>query len=117
MRTSETIPNLHVDDIEAAGAFFGDVLGLTDQEMGLDWVTRWVDDESGAAVQLVTQDATAPEDSVVTVKVDDVEAAYAAAQTAGHEIVHPLTDEPWGITRFFVRVPGGAVINVAQHRT
>lgn len=117
MRTSETIPNLHVDDIEAAGAFFGDVLGLTHQEMGLDWVTRWVDDESGAAVQLVTQDATAPEDSVVTVKVDDVEAAYAAAQTAGHEIVHPLTDEPWGITRFFVRAPGGAVINVAQHRT
>lgn len=115
MRAIETIPNLHVDDIKASGAFFSDVLGLTHVDMGLDWVSRWVDDESGAAVQLVTRDATAPEDSAMTVKVDDVEAAYAVAQAAGHEIVHPLTHEPWGITRFFVRAPGGAVINVAQH--
>ena len=30
-------------------------------------------------------------------------------------MVYPLTDEPWGVRRFFVRAPGGHVINVAQH--
>ena len=34
---------------------------------------------------------------------------------AGCEIVHPLTDEPWGVRRFFVRDPNGAVINVMRH--
>ncbi|WP_442938629.1 VOC family protein [Nocardia sp. Root136] len=58
----------------------------------------------------------APENPVVSVKVDDVEAALAAAQQRGYEIVYPLTTEPWGITRFFVRAPDGNVFNIAQHR-
>ena len=37
------------------------------------------------------------------------------AQLLGAEIVYPLTDEPWGLRRFFVRDPDGAVINVTQH--
>ena len=28
-----------------------------------------------------------------------------------------LTNEPWGVRRFFVRDPNGAVINVMQHIT
>ena len=68
-------------------------------------------------MQLVSGDATAPEDSVISVQVDDVDAAYAEAQRLGHEIVHPLTTEPWGVRRFFVRDPDGNVINVAAHRS
>jgi uncharacterized glyoxalase superfamily protein PhnB len=32
-------------------------------------------------------------------------------------IVHPLTDEPWGVRRFFVRDPTGVVVNVLGHRS
>lgn len=53
----------------------------------------------------------------MTIKVDDVDAAYEEAQRRGYEVVHPLTDEPWGIRRFFVRNPDGQAINVAQHRS
>lgn len=116
MKVQEIITNLHVDDLADARAFFGDFLGLEHVDMGLDWVTRYVDADSGSAVQLVTGDATAPEDSAMTVKVDDVDAAYATAVASGLEIVHPLGDEEWGIRRFFVRAPGGAVVNIAQHR-
>ena len=51
----------------------------------------------------------------MSIEVDDVDAAYTEAQRAGLEIVRPLTDEPWGIRRFFVREPGGGVVNVAMH--
>lgn len=64
----------------------------------------------------MTRDATGPEDPVISVKVDDIEAAYAEAQVRGYEIVQPLTTEEWGVTRFFVRAPDGNVLNVAQHR-
>lgn len=30
-------------------------------------------------------------------------------------MVYPLTEEPWGVRRFFVAGPGGAVINVMAH--
>lgn len=42
---------------------------------------------------------------MLTVKV--VDDAYAAARRLGYEIVHPLATKPWGIRRFFVRVPDG----------
>ncbi|MDT5327002.1 MAG: hypothetical protein QOF25_4154, partial [Mycobacterium sp.] len=69
-----------------------------------------------AVVQLVTRDATAPVDSVISVHVgDQVEAAYEEAQRRGFEIVHPLTTEPWGVRRFFVRAPDGNVVNIVSH--
>lgn len=69
-----------------------------------------------AAVQLVTRDATSPVDSVISVHVgDEVEAAYEEARRRGLEIVHPLTTEPWGVRRFFVRAPDGNVVNIVSH--
>ena len=116
MRAVEAITNLHTDDIERAREFFG-FLGLTEEGMNQGWVARFVSADSGACVQVVTRDATAPEDSAMTIKVDDVDATYDEVQRRGYEIVHPITDEPWGIRRFFVRSPDGHVINVARHRS
>jgi predicted enzyme related to lactoylglutathione lyase len=115
VRATEVITNLHTDDVGRAREFFG-FLGLTEVGMDQGWVARFVSPDSGACVQVVTRDATAPEDSVMTVKVDDVDAALAEARRRGYEIVHPVTDEPWGVRRFFVRSPDGHVVNVAQHR-
>ena len=46
----------------------------------------------------------------------DSRVAYAEAQRRGFEIVHLLTEEPWGVRRFFVRAPDGNVINIVSHR-
>ncbi len=114
MKAVEIITNLHTDDVERAREFFR-FLGLTEDGMNQGWVARFSSPDSCACVQVVTRDATAPEDSVMTIKVDDVDAAYEEAQQRGYEIVHPITNEPWGIRRFFVRSPDGHVINVARH--
>lgn len=66
-----------------------------------------------ANVQLVTRYETAHENSV---RVDDIDGAYTEAQERGYEIVHPLTTEDWGVTSFFLRAPGGNVVNIVQHR-
>ena len=115
MRVIRVTTDLTVPDIEGARDFYSDYLGLAGQDLGLEWVTRFVVPSSGEHIQLVSKDATAPENLLLTVKVDDVEDAYAAACRRGYEIVHPLTTEPWGIRRFFVRAPDGTVLNIAQH--
>ena len=33
----------------------------------------------------------------------------------GHEIAYELTDEPWGVRRFYVRDPVGKLLNVLSH--
>lgn len=39
-------------------------------------------------------------------------AAHAEAVRRGLRVVYPLTDEPWGVRRFFVEDPSGTVVNV-----
>ncbi|MBD8077768.1 VOC family protein [Cellulosimicrobium arenosum] len=116
MRVISVIADIPVADIDAAKDFYAEYLGLSDEEFDLGWVARFTSPESGANVQLVTRDATAQENPVVSVKVDDVEAAFDEARSRGYEIVHPVTTEPWGVTRFFVRAPDGTVVNIVQHR-
>jgi catechol 2,3-dioxygenase-like lactoylglutathione lyase family enzyme len=116
MRVTQIIADLHVPDVKAAKGFYTDYLGLTEEEFNLGWVARYTSPETGINLQLITRDATAPVDPVISVKVDDVEAAHSQAQQRGYEIVHPLTTEEWGVTRFFVRAPDGNVLNVVQHR-
>jgi catechol 2,3-dioxygenase-like lactoylglutathione lyase family enzyme len=115
MRVISVIADIAVPDLNAARSFYTDYLGLGVEEINLGWVSRFTSPETGANVQLVTRDATAPENPVVSVKVDDIDEALAEAQRRGYEIVHPLTTEPWGVTRFFVRAPDGNVLNIAQH--
>ena len=116
MHVTGVTANLPVSDVEAARRFYGDYLGLGVEEMNLGWVARYRTDDGRASVQVVTRDATSPVDSVLSVHVGDgVEDAYAEAQRRGYEIVHPLTLEPWGVRRFFVRDPDGNVINVVSH--
>lgn len=116
MRANGIMTNLPVADIEAAKGFYTDYLGLSIEEFNLGWVARYTSPDSRTSVQLVTRDATAPEDSVISVQTDDVERAYEEAKQLGYEIVHPLTTEPWGVRRFFVRAPDGNVLNIVSHR-
>jgi predicted enzyme related to lactoylglutathione lyase len=116
MRVQGVIADLHVADIASAKSFYADYLGLSVEEFNMGWVARYTSPDTGAHLQLVTRDASAPENPVATIKVDDVEAALADANRRGYEIVHPLTTEPWGVRRFFVRAPDGNVYNIAQHR-
>ncbi|MEU8613364.1 VOC family protein [Actinoplanes sp. NPDC048791] len=116
MRARRIMTNLPVPDLEAAKGFYTDFLGLSTEEFNLGWVARYTSSDGGASVQLVSGDATAPEDSVISVQTDDVDGAYEEAQRLGYEIVHPLTTEPWGVRRFFVRAPDGNVLNIVAHR-
>ena len=116
MRANGIMANLRVADIDAAKTFYTDFLGLRTEEFNMGWVARYTSPETGARVQLVTADATSPEDSVISVHTDDVDAAYREAQERGYEIVHPLTTEEWGVRRFHVRAPDGTVVNVVAHR-
>ena len=116
MRVERISAKLHVSDVEAAKGFYTDFLGLSTEEFTMGWVARYTSPETGAHVQLVTRDATAPADAAISVHAEDVDAAYAEALAAGLEIVHPLTTEAWGVRRFLVRAPDGNVVNVVQHR-
>lgn len=116
MQPTHIFADLTVPDIDEARDFYVGYLGLSDEQIAMDWVTRFVSPDGRLAVQLVTRDANAPENPAISVAVGEgIDAAYAEAKRRGYEIVHPLTTEPWGIRRFFVRAPGGTIVNINSH--
>lgn len=52
----------------------------------------------------------------LSIEVEDVDAVYERAQALGHEIFYPLTDEPWGVRRFYLHDPAGKLLNVLAHQ-
>ena len=115
MAVRRIVPDLGSTDPAASRQFYADVLGL-ELVMDLGWVATFAAAEAPSAqITVMAKDATAPEQPDVSIEVDDVDAAYAAVQRLGYEVVHPLTDEAWGVRRFFVREPGGTVLNILSH--
>ncbi|HEY3140207.1 MAG TPA: VOC family protein [Acidimicrobiales bacterium] len=116
MTIKRVVPDIRCDDFAASRDFYVGVLGF-EVGMDMDWVLTFVSPRNPAAqVTLISKDASAPVDPQMSVEVEDVDAVHAEALRRGVEIVHPLTDEPWGVRRFFVRDPNGIVVNVLSHR-
>ena len=107
------VPDLTVTDLSEAVGQHTEILGLQ-VVMDLGWIAI-LSDDAGHQLILMTTDASAAMNPDVSVFVDDVHAAHDAAVSSGAEIVHPLTEEEWGVTRFFYRDHSGRVINVGTH--
>jgi catechol 2,3-dioxygenase-like lactoylglutathione lyase family enzyme len=110
------VPDITCDGIDESRDFYAGVLGF-DVAMDMGWiVTLMSPDVPSAQISLVsgTEEAAKPIPDI-TVEVDDVVSVHDAASRSGHEIVYPLTDEAWGVRRFFVKDPGGVVVNVMSH--
>ena len=105
-------PNILSERFDESRAFYNGVIGLEERE-GLDWILFFGADKREVQLSVTRLDVKANVHPDVSIEVDEVDAR---AVRAGAEIVYPLTDEEWGLRRFFVRDPNGAVINVTQHR-
>jgi predicted enzyme related to lactoylglutathione lyase len=116
MTVRRIVPDLHGENPVESRSFYEGVIGL---ELGMEmgWIATFVSPSNPTAqVTVMSSDATAAVTPNVSIEVEDVDAVHAKAVEKGFDVVHPLTDEPWGVRRFFVRDPNGAVINVMQHR-
>ncbi|MFI1368910.1 VOC family protein [Streptomyces griseochromogenes] len=115
MTVRRVVPNIQSEAAQESRDFYG-LLGF-EEVMNHGWIMTLASPSNPAAqVSFMASDKKAPLTPDMSVEVDDVDAAYAAMQERGAEIVHPLQDEEWGVRRFFVRDPNGRVVNVLGHR-
>jgi catechol 2,3-dioxygenase-like lactoylglutathione lyase family enzyme len=115
MAVRRIVPDFRAEDPRGSREFYVEVLGL-EVAMDLGWIVTFSAPGNPAAqLSVMGRDASAPVHPDASVEVDDVDAAHAAARRLGYEIVHPMTDEPWGVRRFFVRDPSGHVVNILGH--
>ncbi|WP_109472153.1 VOC family protein [Ornithinimicrobium cavernae] len=103
-------------DVDASRAFYTEVLGLTlSMERPVLGLTSPANRTAQVLVPPVGFEHPQPSFGIDLGRPEAVDTAHAAALGRGLRVVYPLTDEPWGVRRFFVEDPGGTTINVLAH--
>jgi catechol 2,3-dioxygenase-like lactoylglutathione lyase family enzyme len=110
------IPYPSGSDIEASRDFYIGVLGL---EPAMEDPVLCLSSPANPSAEVILS-PPGFEDPQPSFGVDvgdpaAVDAAHAEALRRGLRVVYPLTNEPWGVRRFFVEDPGGTIVNVLAH--
>jgi catechol 2,3-dioxygenase-like lactoylglutathione lyase family enzyme len=116
MGVDRIVPYVESDDLAASSEFYTEVLGL---EVAFDDPVLGLRSPATPSAQvIVTPQGMEDPQPDFGVDVGDpaiVDAAHAEAVRRELRVVYPLTTEPWGVRRFFVEDPNGAVVNVLAH--
>jgi catechol 2,3-dioxygenase-like lactoylglutathione lyase family enzyme len=117
MSIRRVVPDIKSQNLGESRRFYVDFLGL-ELAMDMGFVMTFVSPSNPTAQVSVVQDDGGPTQLPdVSVEVGDVDAMHTRAVERGLEIVYPLTDEPWGVRRFFVVDPNGTVVNILSHQS
>src|SRR4030095_12074388 len=101
MNIRRIVMDIQSNNFDENRHFYENIIGL---EVGMDlgWIMTFGSPSNPTAqLTLLKKDLTASVNPNLTIEVEDVESVYANAVKNGFQIVHPLTDEPWGVRRFF----------------
>ena len=113
------LPNIYSDDLEKSKAFYQGFLNM-DIIMDQGWVITFASGKNPLAqvniLENQKKETLHNERIFLSVEVSDVNKMHQKAKALQLEIVYPITDEPWGVRRFFVKDPNGATINLVAHR-
>jgi|SRR6478736_9372014 len=115
MTIRRIVPDIKSERLDDSRAFYVDFLGLK-VGMDLGWIVTFVSPSNPTAqISVMRDDDPSTLMPNVSIEVADVDEVHARAIERGLQIVYPLTDEPWGIRRFFVVDPNGVIVNVSSH--
>ena len=116
MTIKRVVPDIISQRMDESREFYTKFLGF-EVAMDMGWVLTFVSPSNPTAqITLVQGSEKAMPQPNMSIVVADVDAVHAKAVALGLPIVYPVTDEPWGVRRFFVADPNGVIINILSHR-
>lgn len=115
MTVKRIVTNIHSDNPDALARFYRELLGL-ETVMDMGWIVTCASaDTSAAQISFASEGGANTPVPDVSIEVDNIDEVYQRAERAQHDIIYPLTDEPWGVRRFYVLDPAGKTLNILAH--
>ena len=115
MSVRRVVPDIKSRHLADSRTFYVDFLGL-ELAMDMGFIMTFVSPSNPTAqISVVRDDSGSTLLPDISVEVADVNQVHERAVERGLEIVYPLTDEPWGVRRFFVVDPNGTILNILSH--
>ncbi|MEL6244351.1 MAG: VOC family protein [Pseudomonadota bacterium] len=109
------VANIDAASIAPVRKFYSDLFGL-ETVMDHGWIVTLASEQRAVVqISIATEGGSGTPVPDLSIEVDDVDAVYARAKSSGYDIAYDLTDEPWGVRRFYVRDPVGKLLNILSH--
>lgn len=115
MKVKRIVANVQAKNIGDAKRFYEDILGL-EQLMDLGWIATYASNtKSIVQMSFMNEGGSGTAVPDISIEVDNVDEAYKRMTEGKFKIKYTITDEPWGVRRFFVRDPFGKLVNILSH--
>jgi len=115
MSIRRVVPDIKSQNLAQSREFYVDFMGF-ELAMDMGFVMTFVSPSNPTTqISVVRDDGDSTLLPDMSVEAVDVNQVHKRAIERGLEIVYPITDEPWGVRRFFVLDPNGTVLNVLSH--
>ena len=115
MPINRIVPNIESKAPEKSIEFYEKFLGL-EVAMNMGWIITFISERNPRSqISVIRPNGTDVPHPDVSMEVEDVDQMFTNAKEQNIEIIYPITDEPWGVRRFFVKDPNGKVINILSH--
>lgn len=116
MTVRRIVANIATENVPEVRNFYSELFEL-DPMMDLGWIVTLGSGETASTqMSILSEGGSGTPVPDLSIEVEEVDETYTRAKAMGCEIIHDLTDEPWGVRRFFTRDPTGKLINVLSHR-
>ena len=115
MTVKRIVADIDTEAVEEVSSFYSELFELQ-TVMDQGWIVTLSSGVSAPAqISIASQGGSGTLVPSLSIEVDDVDIVHSRAKKLGCEIIYELTDEPWGVRRFFVNDPVGNTLNVLSH--
>lgn len=115
MSVKRIVSNIASQETPSVRQFYADIFDLH-SVMDQGWILTLASGKAAPVqISIANEGGSGTPVPDLSIEVDDVDKVFSRAKASGHEITYDLTDEPWGVRRFFLRDPAGKLLNVLAH--
>ena len=105
MKVKRIVANVKAKNVGDAKRFYKKVLGL-EQLMNLGWIATYGSNaKSIVQMSFMKEGGSGTDVPDISIEVDNVNQAYKRMKEGKFKIEYDITDEPWGVRRFFCSRP------------
>lgn len=115
MTVKRIVSNIAANSVTEVREFYSDLFDLN-VVMDHGWIATLASGETAQTqISIATEGGSGTAVPDLSIEVDDVDAVYQRAKSLGYAIEYELTDEPWGVRRFYLLDPTGKLLNILSH--
>lgn len=115
MTVRRIVTNIHAAEPDSARAFYEQLLDL-EVVMDHGWILTFAAEATSMVqINVASNGGAGTPVPDLSIEVDNVDEVYERAKAGGFEIIYDITNEVWGVRRFFLRDPFGKLVNILSH--